>query len=130
VRAALSFAGWTVFVWLTRVRNAAGDDTLSTAGRTVAILFAGAIVALALAAGIALVRGRPRWSPGAVALVRILAAMTVLTWAIRVPFLVVHDHSAAFVLVHAGLAVISIALAVLAVRESAAGTRVRSPARA
>ena len=88
------FVGWTVFVWAGRIRN--GGSVL------LALSF------LALAA-VALWR-RGRW-------VTALAAYTVAVWAIRTPVILVHDHPAGFKVVHTVLAVVSIALAVAAVRS-------------
>jgi hypothetical protein len=45
--------------------------------------------------------------------------VTVGIWAVRLPFVLVHDHPAGFKVVHAVLAAVSIALAVAAWRASA-----------
>jgi hypothetical protein len=90
----LVFLAWTVFVWAGRIRN--GGSVL------LAVSF------LALAA-IALWRGG-RW-------ITALAVWTVAVWAVRTPYILVHDHPAGFKVVHTVLALVSIALAVSAERH-------------
>ena len=89
-----AFSAWTVFVWIGRI-GLGGSPLL-------AIPF---VVLAALAAW----RARP-W-------VTVLAAYTVAVWAIRTPFILVHDHPVAFKVVHTVLATVSISLAVLAQRH-------------
>ena len=88
------FLGWTVFVWIGRIRNGGS------------VLLAASFLVLA---GLALWRRRPFLS--------VLAAWTVGVWAVRTPFILVHDHPADFKVVHTVLAVVSIALAVTAHRD-------------
>lgn len=88
------FIAWTVFVWIGRIRN---DGS---------VLLAASFLVLA---GVALWQ-RGRW-------VTLLAGYTILVWAIRTPFILVHDHPADFKIVHAVLAAISIGLAVLVQRD-------------
>src|SRR3954452_6040514 len=88
------FVGWTVFVWAGRIRN--GGSVLLAASF------------LVLAAVVVWRRGR--WFTA-------LAAWTVAVWAVRTPFILVHDHPAGFKVVHVVLATVSIALAVAAQRH-------------
>jgi hypothetical protein len=86
------FIGWTVFVWAGRIRN----------GGSVVL----AATFLVLAAVVLWRRGR--WLTA-------LAVWTVGVWVVRTPEILVHDHPVGFKAVHAVLATISTALAVLAV---------------
>lgn len=105
-----ALAGWTAFVWGTRVRNIARDG-----GGSLSLLVALGLVALAALVAVALVRdGTPRWAVPA------LAVATVAAWAVRVPVILLDDHGAAFKVVHTLLAVVSVALAVAALRRSGA----------
>ena len=91
------FVGWTVFVWVGRIRNGGS------------FLLAASFLVLA---AVALLRRRP--------FVTVLAAWTVGVWAVRTPFILVHDHDGAFKAVHTVLAVLSIgsALAAVAVQRN------------
>lgn len=110
---AAALAGWTVFVWGTRVRNIARDG-----GSTVSLLTSLALVALAVVVAVSLVRGgRPR------AAVPALAAATIVAWALRTPGILVADHAVGFKVVHTVLALVSVALAVAALRAD----RTRAP---
>ena len=88
------FAGWTVFVWIGRI-GLGGSPLLA--------------IPFVVLAAVSAWRARP-W-------VTLLAAYTVVVWAVRTPFILVHDHPVAFKVVHTVLATISIALAVLAQRH-------------
>jgi hypothetical protein len=107
-RPALALALWSLFVWGVRIRNAAGE-----VGPTVV-----AVTFVALAVAVLVTRGDR--GP-----VLALAGWTVIVWAVRlVDIAFLSDHEAAFVLVHAVLAVVSVALAAWAVtgrRPAAAG---------
>jgi hypothetical protein len=89
-----AFLGWTAFVWIGRIRNGGS-----------ALLAASFLVLAALA----LWRRRP-W-------LTVLAVWTVAVWAVRTPYILVHDHPADFKVVHVVLAIVSIALAVSAQRH-------------
>jgi hypothetical protein len=106
-----ALAGWTLLVWTTRVRNIVDD------GGSVAEL---AVPALLVVLAVAAVSDRRRGLP-------LLAAATVAVWLVRVPLLLARDHSAAFVAVHLVLAVVSVSLAGLALREARRAPR-RAPA--
>ena len=115
--AALAAAGITAFVWLTRVSNAVGDDDLDAAGTAGAIVLAVSFLTLAALVAFAALRRREL-------LFRTVLALTVWTvavWAVRVVDIAGDDHSIGFVVVHVGLAVISAAACVVALREVASG---------
>ena len=107
--AALAFAAWTLFMWGTRIRNAFGDDDLSGGDKALALGVALAFTLGALAVGIAALRRRGQDLP-----VKVLAAVTVVYWPVRVVQIVLADHGVAFTLVHAVLGVVSVALALWA----------------
>lgn len=88
---------WTLLVWATRIRNVADDDGVGWALVLPVVMTALAVVAL-------LDRRRRRG-------LLVLAAATIAVWAVRLPFVVVHDHPGGFKVVHAVLALVSITLA-------------------
>jgi hypothetical protein len=86
---------WTVLIWTTRIRNiVAGDWSASDLVLP---------IGLSVLAVLALMRRRPG--------LQVLAVATAAVWLVRLPLVLVHDHAAAFKVVHAVLAVISLALA-------------------
>jgi hypothetical protein len=91
---------WTLLIWATRIRIILSQD-----GGAAELVVP--IVLTVLAVG-ALVERR-RW-------LAVLAAVTVAVWMVRLPFVLLHQHSAGFKVVHAALAAISIGLAVAAWR--------------
>jgi len=102
---ALVFAGWTGFVWLTRIRNAArnADSVLA---------YAMSVAFLVLAIGIVATMGRDRrW-------VFALAALTAVVWPIRLVDIAASHHSLGFVIVHAAIGMLSVGLAAFAVRAA------------
>jgi hypothetical protein len=105
-------AGWMVFVWATRIRNAAGDDTLSTAGRASAyVLSAGCLAGAAALAVLGARRGPVKY---VVAIVVAHAAI----WVLRGAQIALGDRSVPFKAVHVVLALVSIGLSVLVVRST------------
>lgn len=109
-----ALAGWTAFVWGTRVRNVLRDG-----GGSLSLVVALALVALAVVVAVSLVRGgAPRWAVPA------LAAVTVTAWAVRAPAILAGDHGFAFKAVHTALALVSVGLAVAAVRSARSGAPV------
>jgi hypothetical protein len=105
-----AFAAWTVFVWGTRIRNILADDGgVPTLLAAVALTVLGLLVALGAAT-------RSRWLAR---VVPIAAVATFVTWAVRVPQILLHDHEVGFVVVHVVLAAVSVALAAGAWRRSA-----------
>jgi hypothetical protein len=111
--ATIALAVWSLLVWTTRIRNIWTDDALSTGeqwGRTALAL---SFTALALAVGHA-VYHRSGWLRP---VVLALAGWTTAVWVVRSVGIATADHEGAFIAVHLVLAVISITLAALAVRE-------------
>ena len=113
----LLLALWTLFVWLTRVRNVVGDDDLGAGGRVAGLALAGSFVVLAAVVLEGLRRRDRRLEVATVA----LAAWTVLVWLVRGVDIALGGHSTGFVVVHLVLAATSVALAVLAVRAVRSG---------
>jgi hypothetical protein len=113
----LALAGWTGFVWLVRIKNALGDDAMTSGGRAVALLTsllflvgAGTVVwshhtlqtwARRAAAGFAVVSG--------------------VYWVIRLLTILGRNHSAGFKVVHAVLALGFVGLAAWVVRAAGGG---------
>jgi hypothetical protein len=110
--------GWTLFVWATRVRNVLGDDDLTTGERLAGLALAASFLGLAALVLVGLF-ARPAWLGPAV---RTLAAWTVAVWLVRGVGIALGGHSAGFVVVHLALGVVSIGLAVAAVRAVVAGS--------
>lgn len=104
----LAFGGWNAAIWLTRIRNILGDDSLDAGGKALwmapAVVFgAGGVVALLA------------WWKGQASLARPLAAVAmavILYWPIRTVFIMVDGRSLAFRMVHVVLSVVSVGLAV------------------
>jgi len=117
--ALVAFGVWTLFVWATRIRTAWTQDDLSAAARAgrvgLALSFTVLGVALLVVAG----RSRGRALTRAEALVVQTAAVwTIGVWVVRAVGIALADHEAAFIAVHIVLAVVSVALAVVAVRAT------------
>jgi hypothetical protein len=113
--ATISLCVWTLLVWTTRIGNIWGDDELTAGekwGRTGLAL---SFTVLVLAVGFAVYRRAP-WRGLAV---KALAGWTIGVWVTRSFGIATGDHDAGFIAVHLALAVVSIALSVLAVREEA-----------
>jgi len=120
---ALVLAGWTLFVWATRIRNALGDDDLSGGGLAIALFTSIGFTALGIAVLVA------AWQRRHLTLaVRVLAGVSIVYWPVRVVQIALADHDLAFVLVHAALGVVSVVLSAWA--WSGRVRRVRSAAAA
>lgn len=118
MRAVPALAGVTVAIWTTRIGNIVrGDES----GGAKAVSAALAVVFTAFAV-VTLLRWWKR-SPALAATVRAFAGWTVAVWVVRLAGIATADHGAAFVVVHAVLAAVSVALAVAAVREVRARPR-------
>jgi uncharacterized membrane protein len=91
---------WTLFVWVGRIRNILDGDE-SKAGVIVPVV----LVVLALVALIDRRRG-----------LTLLSVATVAVWAVRVPLVLLRDHSTGFKVVHVVLALVSIGFAALSMR--------------
>lgn len=105
---------WTVLVWTTRLNNIWADDALTNGDKWGRTGLALSFTVLAAVAAVALHR-RATWQGMAV---RVLAGWTIGVWVTRAVGIATGDHSAAFITVHLVLAIVSIGLAGLALRES------------
>ena len=116
------FAALTLFIWGNRIWLAwtNPDDTVAEklVWSTPITLF----VLAALAVGLLMLRGVDRRSAAFVRLVQAFAGGTIAYWAIRAPMILLADHPGPFKVVHAVLAVVSVASAALAIRSVRAGT--------
>ena len=118
------FVGWTLFVWVGRIRNAMTDPDLADGGRTGPLLLALSFVVPAVVVGVLAFLARPSVATGDPAPrsrlragVQALAAWTTGVWIVRVVDIAFGgDHPVGFVVVHTVLGVVSVALAALAVR--------------
>ena len=111
-RTALLLAGWTVFVWTTRIRNVLGDDSLDGGAKAGRVALSLSFTALAGLVVWAALRHGDRLRPA----VLLLAGWTVGVWVVRSVGIARGGHSAAFVVVHLVLAAVSIGLCWVAVR--------------
>lgn len=96
----LALAGWTLFVWGTRISN-----ILSDGGGLGALFVAVALTALGVGVFVGTVSKSLPWAPA------VLAGATVVVWLARVPSILLGGHSVAFVVVHLVLAAVSFGLA-------------------
>ncbi len=112
-----ALSGWTAFVWLIRIKNALGDDDMSSGGRVIALVTSFAFIAGAGAVVWAQRTGQS-WARRAAAG---FAVVTSVYWVIRMVTIVARGHSLGFTLVHGVLAAISIGLAALVVRAAGGG---------
>ena len=117
----LALVVWSAYVWSTRIRNAAGDATLSSGGKAFSIALSTTFIGFAVAGVVVLVRAWSRSLTSTESLVlKAFAGWTVLVWLVRVPMIVADGHSVPFKVVHAVLGLISIALAALVWRSTSA----------
>lgn len=122
VATALVFGGWTLFVWVGRLRNLVAEpgglldvSRWSLVGSIAFTVGGAAVVAAALA----------RWRQGPLGragqllapAVLALGALTVVVWLIRAVDIALGDHSIGFIVVHLVLAVVSIGLAAAAATQ-------------
>ncbi|MEY2569890.1 MAG: hypothetical protein QOE63_240 [Acidimicrobiaceae bacterium] len=104
-RASLVLAGWSIFIWVTRIKNADGDVGVT--------IYAGALVAVAIVVALLAWKRRPQLRAAA----RLLAVITGAIWAIRLPSIMLNEHPAGFKVVHAVLGIASFGLAAWVLRE-------------
>lgn len=112
--AAIALAAWSILVWTTRIRNIWTDDALSSGekwGRTALAL---SFTVLAVTVLYAVVR-QVSWRASAV---RLLAGWTIAVWVGRSIGIASADHDGAFIAVHLVLALVSVCVAGLAIREA------------
>lgn len=124
-RAWAPLLAWTVFVWVSRVRNVWRDEELTTNGQLLRTGYAAVFLVLAGAAWLVL-RRAPRSRPVAGVDRRLLVAFlawTVGFWLVRGIGIIVDDHDTGFTVVHTVLMAVSIALAGIAARSLARNDR-------
>lgn len=110
--AAPLLAGWTVFLWGSRIRNVLVDEDLSTIGQAWRLGVAGLFIVLGV---VTLWAWRRRDEP--VRFARVLGVLVVWTigfWIVRGGGILIDDHTAGFKAIHTVLMAISIGLAVWA----------------
>lgn len=104
---------WTIFLWISRLRNVVNNDELSSSGRTIRVLVVVVFVALAVASAFAVRRAWPR-------VVAVFVGWTVLYWLIRgIGILIDGDYSIGFKVVHTLLMAVSLTLSALTARRLA-----------
>jgi len=107
----LALIGWTLVVWVGRIRNIVADDDLSGLGRAWRLGAAGFFVAM----GLVVLLAWWRRSSQARVLLGVLAAWTVGWWSVRgIGILLDPNHAAGFKVVHTILMIVSIGLAMWA----------------
>jgi hypothetical protein len=109
----VALAVWSLVVWTTRIRNIWTDDDLSAGEQWSRTALSLSFTVLAVAVLYAVLRDRP-WRAS---LVTILGGWTIAVWVVRSIGIATADHDGAFIAVHLVLAVISGALALLAIRD-------------
>jgi hypothetical protein len=112
-----ALVAWTLLVWTTRLRNIWADDALDLGGRLGRSALAGSFTVLAVLVAVGLWLGRSRSVGWLRPAVLALAGWTVAVWVVRMAGIATGGHGVGFVVVHLLLAVASVALAGLAVRE-------------
>ena len=119
-----ALVGWTVFLWLSRLRNVFADDDLSSAGRTWRVIVV--IVFVALAGLTAWTWRRRDIAPDrAHTTLLILCSWTVAFWIVRGGGIIVDDHTLGFTVIHTVLMIVSIGLAAWAWPRRAARAAMR-----
>jgi hypothetical protein len=109
----LTLVGWTLFVWVTRIRNIIGDDELAGGERAwrlgAAVLFVVFALALLVVRSFAADRTTVVLAP--------FVVFSVGYWLVRGTGILIADHDVGFKVVHTVLMVISIVLAMWAWRR-------------
>lgn len=108
---------WTLFVWVSRLRNIWTNDDLSSGGQVLRTCFA--VVFVAFGVGLTRLLWVRRGSDLTSNDQKVLVAFVVWTigfWLVRGIGIIVDDHNASFTIVHTILMVVSIGVALLATR--------------
>mgnify|MGYP006864737880 FL=1 len=117
----------TVVVWVVRVVNVFGDDSLSGSARLWRLLVAGCFLAFA---GLAVAVLSGRWAGhrlGSTRLVAMFCLWTMVFWVVRAIGILLGDYDAEFTLVHVLLAVVSVGVAFPVYRLDRAAGNLRRP---
>ena len=96
---------WTVFLWLSRLRNVLGDEDLTSGGRAWRIAVVVVFVLLAVVAAAGLIRRT-------MVPLLVLIVWTVCYWLVRGTGILLGDWSVSFKVVHTVLMVVSLGLAI------------------
>lgn len=108
--------GWTLFLWVSRLRNVLNNDELSSGGRTIRVAVVVIFVTLALAGAAAVRRKLPAGVRSKV--LGLFVAWTFGYWLIRgIGILIDGDYSVGFKAVHTVLMAISLTLSALTARQ-------------
>lgn len=120
--------GFAIFVWITRIKNAAGDGAMSSTGKAIAITTSLLFAAAASVLVVAHLRRLPWARSGAI----VFGVVSGVYWIVRAITIAARDHSAGFKAVHIVLALISVGLAAWTLRaalvRAATPDRPRTPA--
>lgn len=117
----------TVVVWVVRVVNVFGDDSLSGSARLWRLLVAGCFLAFA---GLAVAVLSGRWAGhrlGSTRLVAMFCLWTMVFWAVRSIGILLGDYDTEFTLVHVLLAVVSVGVAFPVYRLDRVAGNLRRP---
>ena len=94
--------GWSVFLWISRLRNVLADDDLTDFGRGWRIAVVVIFVVLAI---LAWMRRTTTWA------VPVLVWWTIGFWLVRGGGILIDDHSVSFKVIHTALMAVSIGAA-------------------
>ena len=117
----------TVVVWVVRVVNVFGDDSLSGSARLWRLLVAGCFLVFA---GLAVAVLSGRWAGhrlGSTRLVAMFCLWTMVFWAVRSIGILLGDYDTEFTLVHVLLAVVSVGVAFPVYRLDRVAGNLRRP---
>lgn len=117
----------TLVIWGNRIWLAWTNDEDTVAEKLVWSVPITVFVVVAVVLVAAAVRGRPLTVGWGRSLVAGLAWGTIVYWAVRAPMITLADHPAAFKVVHAVLALVSVAASAAALRSLRAGARAGGP---
>ncbi len=136
IRPALALSGWTLFVWLSRVKNVI-DDRASVGGElagwslTWRLGVAAVFCTMAIVGSVLLLITRRGTAPGepsrfgrlAATLFMALAGLGIVWWTVRGIGTLLADFSVGFKVVHTILALVTIGLGLLVLRVARLGPR-------
>ena len=117
----------TVVVWVVRVVNVFGDDSLSGSARLWRLLIAGCFLSFA---GLAVAVLSGRWAGhrlGSTRLVAMFCLWTMVFWAVRSIGILLGDYDTEFTLVHVLLALVSVGVAFPVYRLDRVAGNLRRP---
>ena len=117
----------TVVVWVVRVVNVFGDDSLSGSARLWRLLVAGCFLAFAGLAGVVLSGWWAGHRLGSTRLVAMFCLWTMVFWAVRSIGILLGDYDTEFTLVHVLLALVSVGVAFPVYRLDRVAGNLRRP---